>query len=96
MEYLIGAVLAAVVFAFARLIGFDRDRVFYPTLLIVIATYYILFAVIGTSVHALLIESLVASFVSGYCGGGVQEESLARCRSSGWTRYFRLFSSSVH
>jgi hypothetical protein len=61
VEYLIGAVLAAVVFAFARLIGFDRDRVFYPTLLIVIATYYILFAVIGTSVHALLIESLVAS-----------------------------------
>ena len=61
MEYLIGAVLAAVVFAFARFIGFDRDRVFYPTLLIVIATYYILFAVIGTSVHALLIESLVAS-----------------------------------
>ena len=44
MEYLIGAVLAAVVFAFARLVGFDRDRVFYPTLLIVIATYYILFA----------------------------------------------------
>ena len=47
MEYLIGVVLAAVVCAFAMLTGFDRDRVFYPTLLIVIATYYILFAVMG-------------------------------------------------
>ena len=38
MEYLIGVVLAAVVCAFALLTGFDRDRVFYPTVLIVIAT----------------------------------------------------------
>jgi hypothetical protein len=41
MEYLIGVVLALVVCAFAMLAGFDRDRVFYPTLLTVIATYYI-------------------------------------------------------
>lgn len=60
MAYLIGAVLAAVVCAFARLAGFDRDRAFYPTLLIVIATYYVLFAVMGSSVPALTIESLVA------------------------------------
>lgn len=61
MEYLIGAILAAVVIAFARLTGFDRDRVFYPTLLIVVATYYILFAVMGRSEHALVIESLAAT-----------------------------------
>lgn len=60
MEYLIGVVLAAVVCAFAMLAGFDRDRVFYPTLLIVVATYYILFAVLGSSPPALLIESPVA------------------------------------
>jgi len=60
MEYLIGLVLAGVVCAFARLAGFDRDRVFYPTLLIVIATYYILFAVMGSSAPALTIESSVA------------------------------------
>ena len=42
------------------LAGFDRDRVFYPTVLIVIATYYILFAVMGSSTPALIIESLVA------------------------------------
>jgi hypothetical protein len=49
MECLIGIGLALVVCAFAMLVGFDRDRVFYPTLVIVIATYYILFAVIGSS-----------------------------------------------
>jgi hypothetical protein len=40
--------------AFAALVGFDRDRVFYPMLVTVIATCYILFAAIGSStpVHA--------------------------------------------
>jgi hypothetical protein len=60
MEYLIGVVLAAVVCTFAMLAGFDRDRVFYPTLLMPIATYYILFAVMGSSTPAMIIESLVA------------------------------------
>jgi len=60
MEYLIGVVLAAVMFAFAVLTGFDRDRVFYPMMLIFIAGYYILFAVMVSSVRALTIESLVA------------------------------------
>jgi hypothetical protein len=52
--------LALAVCAFAMLAGFDRDRVFYPTLLTVIATYYILVAVIGRSTPALAIESAVA------------------------------------
>ena len=60
MEYLIGAGLAVVVCTLALLVGFDRDRVFYPTLLAVIATYYILFAVMGSSMPALAIESAVA------------------------------------
>ena len=60
MEYLIGIVLAVVVCAFATLFGFDRDRVFYPTLLMVIATYYIFFAVMGSSTPALALESLIA------------------------------------
>ena len=61
MEYLIGVGLALVVCAFATLAGFDRDRVFYPTLLIVIATYYILFAAMGNSIRALTIESLASA-----------------------------------
>jgi len=60
MEYLIGAGLAVVVCAFSALVGFDRDRVFYPTLLTVIATYYILFAVIGSFTPALALECLIA------------------------------------
>lgn len=60
MEYLIGVVLAAAVCAFALLAGFDRDRVFYPTVLIVIATYYILFAAMGSSTPALINESFAA------------------------------------
>jgi hypothetical protein len=61
LEYLIGVVLAAVMCTFAMLTGFDRDRVFYPTLLMFIAGFYILFAVMGRAVQALTRESLVAS-----------------------------------
>lgn len=61
MEYLIGVLLAAAVSVFASVIGFDRDRVFYPTVLLVVATYYILFAAMGTSANALPVESAVAS-----------------------------------
>src|SRR5689334_16436463 len=61
MEYLIGVGLAVVVCAFAVLSGFDRDRVFYPTMVLVVASYYILFAVMGSSTRALVLESLTAS-----------------------------------
>ncbi len=45
MEYLIGVGLAVAVCAFAMVSGFDRERVFYPTMVLVVAHYYILFAV---------------------------------------------------
>ena len=61
MEYLIGVGLAVGVCVFAMLTGFDRDRVFYPTVVAVNATYYILFAVMGSSTRALALESLVAA-----------------------------------
>jgi hypothetical protein len=59
MAYVAGIVIALFVSALARLVGFDRDRAFYPTVLLVIASYYVLFAVMGGSLHAVLIESLV-------------------------------------
>ena len=46
--------------AFAAVIGFDRERAFYSTVLIVIASYYALFAVMGASTRTLIIESIVA------------------------------------
>ncbi len=59
MEYLAGVVIALLVSLSATLIGFDRDRAFYPTVLAVIASYYDLFAVMGGSLQALVAESLV-------------------------------------
>jgi hypothetical protein len=49
MEYLVGVILTLAVAAFAFVVGFDRERAFYPTVLIVIASYYALFAVMGAS-----------------------------------------------
>lgn len=58
MAYLVGAVLALLVGLFATFVGLDRDRAFYPVVMIVIASYYALFAVIGGSVHVLAVESV--------------------------------------
>ena len=59
MPYLVGVVLAAAVCGFATIAGLDRDRAFYPTVTIVIASYYGLFAVMGGSMRALTHESIV-------------------------------------
>lgn len=59
MPYVIGIVLAAGVAVFARVVGFDRDRAFYPTVMIVIAAYYVLFAAMSGSVQTVVIESVV-------------------------------------
>ena len=61
MEYLIGLILSLVVAGFAIIVGFDRERSFYPTVLIVIASYYVLFAVMGASGRMLVIEIAAAS-----------------------------------
>ncbi|HUS13920.1 MAG TPA: hypothetical protein VM536_02780, partial [Chloroflexia bacterium] len=71
MALVVGALLAIVVGLFATGIGLDRDRTFYPVVTIVIASYYALFAVMGASAHALVLESLVgtvflAAAVSGF------------------------------
>ncbi len=61
MALLVGTCLAIAVGLFATAVGLDRDRAFYPTVMIVIAFLYILFAVLGGSTHALVLESLVAA-----------------------------------
>lgn len=58
MEYLVGVVLSLAVAAFAALSSFDRDRAFYPTVLIVVASYYVLFAAMGASTTVLTLETL--------------------------------------
>lgn len=61
MALLIGVFLALAVGLLATTLGLDRDRAFYPTVTIVIASYYCLFAVMGASTHALALESLIAA-----------------------------------
>ena len=64
MGYVIGLVLAFVVLGFARWTRLDRDGAFYPTVLIVVAHYYVLFATIGGSRDTLILELLgMAAFV---------------------------------
>ena len=58
MEYLTGVLLALGISTGATAIGFDRERAFYSVVLMVVASYYALFAVMGGSVRALLVESL--------------------------------------
>lgn len=70
LPYIVGIVLSAGVALFARAAGFDRERAFYPTVLIVIASYYVLFAVMIGSVETVLLESLVMTvFVAAAVGG---------------------------
>lgn len=64
MSFLIGASLALGVGLMATWVGFDRDRAFYPAVTIVIASYYVLFAVMGGSSHSLLTEcAVLAAFL---------------------------------
>jgi hypothetical protein len=60
MPFLIGIVAALAVGAYATALRLDRDRAFYPTVMNVIAFYYVLFAVMGGSGRALAVESLIA------------------------------------
>jgi hypothetical protein len=68
---LIGMGLALAVGLFGTLVGFDRERSFYPTIMVVIAALYSLFAVMSGSHPALVVEAAVgvafiAAAVFGY------------------------------
>jgi hypothetical protein len=65
VAYLIGIVLALGVGILASVVGFDRDRAFYPTVMIVIASYYVLFAVSGAAPDVIVIE---AAIMAGFAG----------------------------
>lgn len=59
MAYIIGFAVAALVALFAYFFKFDRDRSFYPTVLIVVASYYVLFATMAGSARSIIIEVIV-------------------------------------
>lgn len=58
MPYIVGTVLSLGVALLGRSVGFDRDRAFYATVLIVVASYYVLFAAMSESVQTVLLESI--------------------------------------
>ena len=58
-----GLTLGAGIAAAARWAGYDRDRSFYPTVLMVVASYYVLFAVMGG--QALSVELAIATGFAG-------------------------------
>ena len=61
MEYLIGVTLSLAVAALAAIVGFDRERAYYPTVMIVIAAYYVLFAAMGASGRTVILEIIAGS-----------------------------------
>lgn len=71
-----GIVASIGVALFARTVGLDRDRAFYPTVMIVIALYYVLFAVMTGSIQTVLAESVVMVVFAG--------AAVAGFRSSPW------------
>lgn len=60
MEYSIGILLAIGSIGAAVAIGLARDRSFYSTIMIWIASNYVLFALMGGSRQTLILESLLA------------------------------------
>ena len=70
MGYWIGAGLALLVGLFGTLVGLDRERAFYATVMCVVASLYALFAVMGGSHHALALESIgTVAFVGAAAAG---------------------------
>lgn len=59
MPYFAGFAIALVVSLSATFVGLDKDRAFYPTVLAVIASYYVLFAAMGGSGWTVVIELFI-------------------------------------
>lgn len=83
----VGILLALTVGALATAFGMDRDRAFYPTVTIVVASYYVLFAVMGASPQVLVIESIVGVMFLALAVAGF--------RSSLWLVVFALAAHGV-
>ena len=60
MPIVVGVLLAIAIAALAKFTRFDEERSFYSTVLVIIASYYVLFAVLGGSNHALVWELVIA------------------------------------
>lgn len=57
--HVVGLWVGLLVIRFASALGFERDRSFYPTVLIVVASYYLLFAAMGGAFATFAAEAVV-------------------------------------
>ncbi len=89
MEYLVGITLALLFCGAAARLGMDRERVFYPAVLMAVASYYLAFAVVDgrgevmrseVAIAAVFIAAAVAGFkrnpwiaVAALAGHGVMD-----------------------
>lgn len=76
MAFSIGLTLALAVSAFARWLGLDRDRAFYPTVMIVIAFLYVLFGLKAAPPAVLITEIVI--------GGGFAALAVLGFKKSLW------------
>ena len=73
MELVAGVTLALFVSVFTTMTGLGRERGFYPVVLIVIASYYVLFAAMAGTAYILNLETLamvlfIGASLAGYKG----------------------------
>jgi len=61
MEYLVGITLALLFCAAAAALGMDRERVFYPAVVMAVASYYLAFAVVDGRGGVMLAEAAIAA-----------------------------------
>lgn len=74
MAILIGIAAALGVGVFGSTTGLDRERAFYPTCLTAIASYYILFAVMGGSLSALGPELIIFALFAAAAAWGFRRD----------------------
>ena len=89
LPYVVGIVLSIGVALFARWVGFDRDRAFYPTVLIVIASYYVLFAAMIGSIQTVVLESAVMTLFVIAAVAGFKGSAWIIVGGAGWPMAFR-------
>lgn len=65
MEFFVGIALALLVCGAAAGLGMDRDRVFYPAVLIATASYYVAFAIVDGGQAVLWSEAAIAALFIG-------------------------------
>ena len=70
MEILVGIFLALGIAFSSTMIGFDKDRSFYPVIMIVISLIYVLFSTMGDSSQTLIVVIGIAIVFQGIAVSG--------------------------